>query len=399
MVNKLIVNMEEFTHDNNPTEEVQDEMTPDELLSNSEDLLQQQSEISQDIANSQEADNFQADINAQEDLTSNENSDISVEDVINAEVQLEHYSKLFSGYSANRVKKAFRMESFNKSQTPREMLKTNLENKKILFATVQEAIKDSKAGIFSKISDFFTRGSKEYNKYLSEISDLIKEIEKSDKENVQTGIEISPLTGTVMTTDILNICSENFSLMMRNKSEATKNSDALKLKAEKYYLTTPNDIFSGDIVSRVSFIPCAVREKSTARAEGGKLGTLFKDTNETFTIYGVMNGSKEIIEVVECLPKFNIDDFKPEKLGLKSKSDIIKAMRNIETKAKQAYGNVKEGLRPDGFMKKETEDSSLGYLNVHFTDSALRNDLNLHNIRIARLCYHCCVELSKLLTK
>lgn len=399
MVNKLIVRMEEYIQNDTNPENIQKEMTPDELLLNSEDLIQQQSEISQHVADIQEVDNLQSDINAQEEFINNENNETTVEDVINAEIQLENYSKLFSGYSANKVKKAFGMESFSRSQTLKEMLKTNLGNKKILLATVQEAINDSKAGILSRIADFFTRGSKEYNKYLSEISDLIKETEKSDKENIKTDIEISPLTGTVMTTDILSICSKNFSLMMKNKSKETKNSDALKLKAEEYYLTTPEDIYSGNIVSRVSFIPCAVKEKSTARAEGTKIGTLFEDTKETFTIYGVENGSDGIVEVVECLPKFNIDDFKPEKLGLKSKSDIIKAMKNIETKAKQAYDNVKEGLRPDGFMKKERENSRLGNINVKFTDSALKNDLNLHNVRIARLCYHCCVELSKLLSK
>lgn len=399
MVNKLIVRMEEYIQNDTNPENIQKEMTPDELLLNSEDLIQQQSEISQHVADIQEVDNLQSDINAQEEFINNENNETTVEDVINAEIQLENYSKLFSGYSANKVKKAFGMESFSRSQTPKEMLKTNLGNKKILLATVQEAINDSKAGILSRISDFFTRGSKEYNKYLSEISDLIKETEKDEKENIKTDIEISPLTGTVMTTDMLSICSKNFSLMMKNKSKETKNSDALKLKAEEYYLTTPEDIYSGNIVSRVSFIPCAVKEKSTARAEGTKIGTLFEDTKETFTIYGVENGSDGIVEVVECLPKFNIDDFKPEKLGLKSKSDIIKAMKNIETKAKQAYDNVKEGLRPDGFMKKERENSRLGNINVKFTDSALKNDLNLHNVRIARLCYHCCVELSKLLSK
>lgn len=399
MVNKLILNMEDFTP--NSEEQVElppvEEVSSGELVDNAEEMVAQQQEIVSDINNVEMAQELQNNIEEQEKVLADENTEPTVAEVIDAEVKLENFSQFFTGHTISRVKKAYGMESFNSKQTNREMFKTNLQNKKMLLATVQEAIKDSKAGILSKISDFFTRGSKEYNKYLQEIDDLIKKAEKEGNDEIKEGIEVSPLTGSVMTTDLLEICSSNFSLMMRNKHEETKNFDSIKINASKFYVTTPKDFFSGDIVSKASFIPCAVKEKSTARANGTKLATLFKDNNETFTVYGIENGSTDIIRVVECLPKFNIDDFKPEKLGLKSKADVIKAMKNIEDKAKKAYSNVKEGLTSSGFMKKEREASSFGNITFTYGDAILRNNLNLHNVRIARLCYHCCVELYKLI--
>lgn len=368
-------------------------------IENSLQVIENEEELLNNIDQVQLVSDLQENIQEQEEVIKS-GEEISTDEVIQEEIKLESFINR-KGLSRQIVSKSVGIESFGKSSNL-ERYKSNLEIKKKLLLAHSEDIKNSKASILAQIRDSFTKASDEFTRYMNESRRLLSTMKQTENNvDIKSGIEISPLTASMFSTPMIDIVMNNYTNMLDGDMSKCKSLKDIGLNCSKYYyFDVANALAPKASVSNPNFIPLAVGEKAT-RVPNKLLGfikTWFHEGDDTFLIMCFEPGDKTQEHPMYVYPDFDIAQFTPAALKLKTNLDVVKAAEKIVLNIEEAHRTISKVIKNTGYMRKEQDRVGHGVNQDLLIGPMIRNSLALNNVRLARAGYHAIKELNNLIS-
>lgn len=351
---------------------------------------------------------------SQQDKVIEDGQEVTVNDLVAAEAQFESFCNHFTGHGVRETRSQFHMESFG-NQSVKEKYIINLENKKRLRDIAQEAIQKQDVGAGQKLKEFFVLGKREFQNYLKSMEETLKEVTSSQSDTLKEGIELSPETMALATSDIATASSRNFKAILDKKPRDGVRMSTSKLKQPDSWFEVGISTYIEKPKSKAKLDNYPLGFIPLGRQDHGMIGLMMTD-DTTISMFAYYLDKDDKLTLTENAGKYDVSDLETKKLGFKNKNDVIKAIEKIINDMKQVYKDIDKAFGIFGQVKQSKIPHALGLgasmlgiiapimgpaldgLSERLsTKHRALNQIAHSQVRMARKAYNACKELQKLI--
>lgn len=261
----------------------------------------------------------------------NSGEEVGLQDAIESEVAFESFSLFFANCSRRKAIHAFNLESIDVCKTPRDVLKTSIDNKKFLLGKVKACLESSELKLSDAAKDLIKSKAK-FKMYVKLSDSSLQEVIVS--ENNSNLLDF--LKNENPLQSLLKIDSAIEAIESINDAESDK---------EDWDMIGTNDVAAIEgIVANCLKVSSNLNKLKTDNANRSLVKELGKEdfSNGTSYIFGEENYSKRLKECLSIIKsnKANLSKvLKPEEI-----SSLEKSINSLIAFIKDFYGFLNKNV-------------------------------------------------------